>query len=76
MQAPKVTLYSIIPLCIEYTSKQNQISYSSGELHTNTHIQELKLKKKQNLVNIIIKFRMVVISEGEIEEWDRENRLV
>lgn len=58
-----------------YTSKQNQISYSLGELHTNTNIHEIKLRKKQNLVNIIIKFRMVVISEGEIGEWDGEEQV-
>ena len=46
MQVPKGTLYSIIPPSIMYTSKQNQISYSLGELHTNTHIHEIKLKKK------------------------------
>ena len=60
-------------LCIKCKSKQNQISYGLGVLHTYPHM--IKLKKKANTVNIILKFSMVVISEGETGEWNGKEHI-
>lgn len=39
-----------------------------------THAHEIKLKNKK-MVNIIIKLKMVIISEGETTEWGGEEQI-